>query len=82
MVLFEDLEDGDELKQLLTIKTRVDKRIEHLIQASTHDYVGVSMENWRSNAIWGPSLSAPSQSLSSGRNSTLVKFCRRLERFD
>ena len=42
--LFEDLEDGDEMKQMLQIKTRVDGRIEELISASTHDYVGVSIE--------------------------------------
>ena len=42
--LFEDLEDGDEMKKLLQIKTRVDGRIEELIRASTHDYVGVSIE--------------------------------------
>ena len=35
MALFEDLEDEDELKRLLTIKMRVDRRIKHLIQAST-----------------------------------------------
>ena len=44
MSLFEDLEDGDELKQLLQIKTRVEGRIEEVIIASTHDYVGVSVE--------------------------------------
>ena len=44
MSLFDDLEDGDELKQLLQIKTRVEGRIEEVIIASTHDYVGVSIE--------------------------------------